>query len=186
VLRGGHALGQGLELFVGPIDQPEPFEPAVDGGAAISESCATGSSTAAARKACARAVKRRLMVADAGVHTFTNGVSLRTAGSQKVTAADAANGINGTATVVVTAAPADHFVLTAPAEVTAGLPFDLTLTALDPYGNTDTNYQGTVHFSTSPAQQAGTCSRPAASPRGQCPNTLSLADSRWSRRGCRP
>src|SRR5207244_2273048 len=41
------------------------------------------------------------------------------------------------------------FALAAPAHVTARVPFDLTITALDPYGNTDTNYHGTVHFTTS-------------------------------------
>ena len=45
--------------------------------------------------------------------------------------------------------PANHFALAAPAQVTPGVPFDLTVTALDPYGNTDTNYQGSVHFITS-------------------------------------
>ena len=33
--------------------------------------------------------------------------------------------------------------------MTAGIPFDVTVTALDPYGNAALNYQGTVHFSTS-------------------------------------
>src|SRR5262249_34199657 len=29
-----------------------------------------------------------------------------------------------------------------------GATFDVTVVAVDPYGNTDTNYQGTIHFST--------------------------------------
>jgi hypothetical protein len=80
---------------------------------------------------------------------FTARAALVTAGSQSITASDPGRGITGSAVVVVTPAPADHFALTAPAEVTTGMPFDLTVTALDPYGNTDTNYQGTVHFTTS-------------------------------------
>jgi probable HAF family extracellular repeat protein len=32
-----------------------------------------------------------------------------------------------------------------------GMPFDVTVTAVDPFGNVDTNYQGTVTFSTSDA-----------------------------------
>src|SRR5262249_11923000 len=40
------------------------------------------------------------------------------------------------------------FAVAAPAQVTAGTPFDVTLTALDPYGHTAVNYQGTVTFST--------------------------------------
>jgi autotransporter-associated beta strand protein len=87
--------------------------------------------------------------ADNGVHTFAAGAALITAGSQTILTSDAASGFNGSAAVVVTPAPADHFVLSAPAQVSAGVPFDLTITALDPYGNTDTNYQGTVHFNTS-------------------------------------
>jgi sugar lactone lactonase YvrE len=41
------------------------------------------------------------------------------------------------------------FSLAAPASVVPGTPFEVTVTALDPYGNTDVNYQGTVTFSTS-------------------------------------
>ena len=67
----------------------------------------------------------------------------------RITASDTASGINDSAAVVVTPAPANHFALAAPAQVTPGVPFDLTVTALDPYGNTDTNYQGSMHFSTS-------------------------------------
>jgi hypothetical protein len=33
--------------------------------------------------------------------------------------------------------------------VPSGIPFDVTVTAQDPYGNTDTNYTGTVTFSSS-------------------------------------
>jgi sugar lactone lactonase YvrE len=42
-----------------------------------------------------------------------------------------------------------YFALAAPANVPPGTPFDITVTALDPYGNTAVNYQGTVTFSTS-------------------------------------
>jgi hypothetical protein len=41
------------------------------------------------------------------------------------------------------------YALAAPASVPAGTAFDLTITAADPYGNIDVNYQGTVTFSTS-------------------------------------
>jgi uncharacterized protein YjbI with pentapeptide repeats len=41
------------------------------------------------------------------------------------------------------------FAVAGPASVPAGTPFDITVTALDPYGNVDVNYQGTVTFSTS-------------------------------------
>jgi streptogramin lyase len=86
---------------------------------------------------------------DNGVHAFAGGVTLFTAGNQMVAARDRSNGtISGMASITVTPAPADHFLLSAPATVVAGTPFDLTVTALDPYGNIDTNYQGTVHFTT--------------------------------------
>jgi hypothetical protein len=49
------------------------------------------------------------------------------------------------------AAPAVSFALSAPASVASGGPFDITITALDPYGNTDTGYTGTVTFTTSDA-----------------------------------
>ena len=41
------------------------------------------------------------------------------------------------------------FAVAAPASVSSGAPFDVTVTALDPYGNTASNYQGTLTFSTS-------------------------------------
>jgi hypothetical protein len=86
---------------------------------------------------------------DGGVVTFAAGATLFTAGGQDVTATDTTSGISGTAIVTVTPAAADHFSISAPGSVTAGAPFDVTITALDPYGNTDTNYQGTVTFATS-------------------------------------
>jgi Domain of unknown function (DUF5050) len=42
-----------------------------------------------------------------------------------------------------------YFALAAPANVPPGTPFDVTITALDPYGNTAVHYEGTVTFSTS-------------------------------------
>jgi hypothetical protein len=44
---------------------------------------------------------------------------------------------------------AAYFTVAAPASAAAGTPFDITVTALDPYGNPAVNYQGTVTFSTS-------------------------------------
>jgi hypothetical protein len=41
------------------------------------------------------------------------------------------------------------YALAAPDSVPSGTSFDLTITAADPYGNIDANYQGTVTFSTS-------------------------------------
>jgi sugar lactone lactonase YvrE len=44
--------------------------------------------------------------------------------------------------------PVSSFLITTSATVVSGTPFDVTVTALDAYGNIDTNYQGTVTFST--------------------------------------
>jgi hypothetical protein len=41
------------------------------------------------------------------------------------------------------------FAVAAPASVVSGTSFDLTVKALDPFGDIDANYQGTVTFSTS-------------------------------------
>ena len=46
-------------------------------------------------------------------------------------------------------ASATAFVLSAPAKVTVGLPFDLTVTAVDPFGQAAVGYIGTVTFTTS-------------------------------------
>jgi hypothetical protein len=43
--------------------------------------------------------------------------------------------------------PATAFRVSAPSTVAAGQPFDLAVTAIDPWGNTASTYSGTVHFS---------------------------------------
>jgi hypothetical protein len=84
--------------------------------------------------------------ADAGVHTFT--ITLKTAGSQTVTATDTVTAsITGKATVGVSPAAASHFALApSSSSPTAGVPFSLTLYALDPYGNVASSFLGTAHF----------------------------------------
>jgi hypothetical protein len=85
--------------------------------------------------------------ADAGVHTFTNGVTLITAGSQTLSVTDGT--LTASAGVTVTPAPAVALMITAPATVNSGTAFDITVRAVDPYGNTDVNYAGTISFSSS-------------------------------------
>jgi hypothetical protein len=91
------------------------------------------------------------VTADYGVHSFTNGVTLRRAGSQTVTATDTViSSIQGTATVNVTGtAAATHFGIAAPSTVTAGIPYSLSVTALDASNNPVPTYTGTVHFTAS-------------------------------------
>jgi hypothetical protein len=85
---------------------------------------------------------------DQGTATFAGVTALFTAGTWDVTAADAGSGITGSALVNVMAAPAVAFQVLAPSTVSSGTAFDVTVIAVDPYGNTDTNYLGTVTFST--------------------------------------
>jgi hypothetical protein len=86
---------------------------------------------------------------DPGYHVFL--ADLRTAGSQELTVTDTADGsITGTQSgIVVTPAPATHFQVDAPSDAQSGNPFDVTVTALDRFGNIDTNYMGTVDWMTS-------------------------------------
>jgi hypothetical protein len=85
--------------------------------------------------------------ADNGVKSFSNGATLYTAGSWDVTATDINSGITGSANV--TAAPAASFQIIAPSTASSGVAFDVTVIATDPYGNTDTNYGGTITWTSS-------------------------------------
>jgi streptogramin lyase len=86
---------------------------------------------------------------DHGVHTFSE-VILYSGGLQTLTAQDTVNSsLSGLVAISVQSLPADHFVIEAPSTAVAGSSFAITITALDPYGNVDTNYQGTVTFTSS-------------------------------------
>ena len=78
---------------------------------------------------------------------------LRRAGAYTVAGADTANPlVNGNATFTVTPAAAAHIAFSVPSTMTAGVPFAITVTVQDAYGNTVTGYPGTVHFTlTGPA-----------------------------------
>jgi hypothetical protein len=88
-----------------------------------------------------------------GSATLTNGIgtfsaTLKTAGSQSLTVTDTANAaLTGSETgITVNPGAAMHFAITGPSSITAGTPFNLTVTALDAYGNVATGYLGTVKF----------------------------------------
>src|SRR5262249_60309160 len=83
---------------------------------------------------------------DNGVHTFP--ATLKTAGSQSLTVTDTATPsiTGGQSGITVTAAAATHLVITALANVSIGVAFSVTVTALDAYGNIATGYLGTIHF----------------------------------------
>jgi hypothetical protein len=91
--------------------------------------------------------------ADAGMHNFS--VTFLTAGSQALTATDTVTAaVTGSQTgIIVNPAAASTLVLSGfPAQVTAGTPGNLTVTAEDAYGNTATGYTGTVTFISSDTQ----------------------------------
>ena len=88
--------------------------------------------------------------ADAGTHSFR--VTLKTAGSQSVTATDvSASSITGTISGInASPAPASKFLLSGlPSTTTAGVSQTLTVIAEDPYGNVATGYGGTVQLTSS-------------------------------------
>jgi subtilase family serine protease len=83
--------------------------------------------------------------ADAGAHVFT--VTLYRAGTQTITVNDTkTTTVKGSASVLVTPLAATHFTETG---YENGNIFTLTITAVDPYGNLATTFQGTVNFSSS-------------------------------------
>jgi hypothetical protein len=96
---------------------------------------------------------------DNGSHTFTNGVTLKTAGTQSISATDTANPAltGGETNITVSPAAAASLTLSGlPASVRAGTAVSVTVTAKDAYGNVATGYRATVHFtSTDPLATAG-------------------------------
>src|SRR5207237_432724 len=93
--------------------------------------------------------------ADNGTHTFSNAVTLKTAGTQLITATDTVTAsINGTqSNITVNAAGAASLVVAGfPSPTTAGNAGSVTVTAKDSFGNTVTGYTGTIHFTSSDAQ----------------------------------
>ena len=85
---------------------------------------------------------------DAGVHTFTNAVTLKTPGSRSVTATDTANmSITGLQSVTVNLGAASQLVVTGLADPSApGASQDVTVTARDAADNLVPGYTGTIHF----------------------------------------
>ena len=89
--------------------------------------------------------------ANDGVATFT--VTLKTAGSQSITATAVATGsVTGQATTPVAAAAASVLSVSDASTATAGTGFNVTVTAKDAYGNTATGYTGTIKFTSTDGQ----------------------------------
>jgi len=89
--------------------------------------------------------------ADAGSHTFTDALTLRTSSPTaiRVTVTDLTPIAAPTATLDVTVGggPAVRIALTGPSTIAAGAPFEVTATVYDAVGNVATGYTGTVAFS---------------------------------------
>ncbi|HEV3136310.1 MAG TPA: metallophosphoesterase, partial [Pirellulales bacterium] len=87
--------------------------------------------------------------ADNGAHTFST--TLKTAGTQSIIATDTAtSSIAGSeSTTVQPAAAASVRVTGLPSPIQAGVAGNLTVTALDAFGNVATGYRGTIHFTSS-------------------------------------
>jgi hypothetical protein len=92
------------------------------------------------------------LAGDMGVHAFTDMVVFHTAGLYTVTCTDTADAtITGSQTdilVLLTPPVFDHLVISGPTAVTVSSPFDVTVTAIDDYGNTFASYDGMVSFTT--------------------------------------
>ena len=85
--------------------------------------------------------------------TTTVQVTLRTAGSQTISASDMAHAVAGVVSVSVTAGPASQLSVTSiPTSSTAGIAFNVTVTAADAFSNVLTSYAGSVHFTSSDSQ----------------------------------
>jgi Big-like domain-containing protein len=88
--------------------------------------------------------------ADAGHHNFL--ATLKTGGSQTITAADAA--ITGSGTTIklgVNVPNVSQFTVAAPGAVTTGVPVTVVVTAQDPTAVVQTSYNGKVHFTSTDA-----------------------------------
>src|SRR3989475_544350 len=92
---------------------------------------------------------------DNGIHTFTNGVTLKTAGSQSVTATDTANGSVAGSESGIWVNPATTSILVVrgiPSPQTPNTLSPFTVEARDGYGNRTTAYAGTVKFTSNDPQ----------------------------------
>jgi hypothetical protein len=88
-------------------------------------------------------------VGDQGTHKLS--ATLKTAGTQSLTATDSSNAsLAGTQTgILVNPAAAARFIISAPANAHPGVAFYVTVTVVDAYGNVTPNYVGNVHFTSS-------------------------------------
>lgn len=85
--------------------------------------------------------------------TGTFAVTLKTATGQTISVTDAVGAITGTSNAIpVSPATTTKLNVITPPAATAGIPFNLTVTAVDAFGNTAIGYTGIVHFSSNDGQ----------------------------------
>jgi FG-GAP-like repeat len=90
------------------------------------------------------------IAADAGIHTFAAATTLVTAGARTVSVESTTDAFpTATGTVTITAAAAAQLEVTSPGQVTAGVPFDVDVTARDQFGNIAVGFTGSVHLTSS-------------------------------------
>lgn len=139
IVNGSSTAGAPLDVTVQALDANGNVVPGYRGTVTFSSGDPSGATLPA---------NYTFTAGDSGQHTFASGATLYTAGTWDVTATDVSSGITGSGYVSVTAAPAAGFYVAAPGSTDPGAPFDATVYAVDPYGNIDSNYQGTVTWST--------------------------------------
>jgi hypothetical protein len=85
---------------------------------------------------------------DGGAHTFTNGVTLKTAGTQSITVTDTGNGsVTASRSLPVSPATAHAIaVINFPSPIAVNTAAGFTLVMQDSFGNTASGYTGTVRF----------------------------------------
>jgi hypothetical protein len=80
-----------------------------------------------------------------GTGTFS--ATLKTAGSQTITATDTVMAsITGSLSIAISAGPVTHLFITAPPNAVADDAFDVKMSALDAFDNIATSYSGTIQF----------------------------------------
>ena len=106
---------------------------------------------------------------DAGSHTFGDGATLTTAGSQSIGVADTADGFDPASTpVTVTPAAPDHVAAPGPTGAVAGQAEPLTFQVQDRFGNVVTTSSAAVSFTcTGVGDAPGTCPAPTSFSSGQ-------------------
>src|SRR5262249_32278407 len=110
------------------------------------------------------------------VGTFS--IILKTAGNQSLTATDSTTAsLNGAGSVSVSPAATSQFTLSAPTTAMTGTPFLLTVAALDAYGNPTSDYNGTVHFTSSDASAVLPANTKLGQGTGLFPVTLNSSGS---------